>query len=126
MSENKGIISRPDAGGTVSYSEDVIAIISGLAASEITSVAGMSGGLKSGIAELLGRKDLAKGIKATITGEDVTIDINLIVEYGCIISEVALAVQASVKRAVEGMTGLRAVAVNVNVQGVQVVSEDKK
>lgn len=126
MSENKGLISTSDSGGTISYSEDVIAIISGLAASEVKGVAGMSGGLKSGIGELLGRKDLAKGIKANIQNSDVAIDVNIIVHYGTIISEVAQEIQKSVKRAVEGMTGLKVIGVNVNVQGVQVSTEDKK
>jgi uncharacterized alkaline shock family protein YloU len=126
MSENNIIISKPEMGGTISYSEDVIAIISGLAASEIQGVAGMSGGIKSGIAELLGRKDLAKGIKATIQGEETTIEVNIIVKYGSTIHEVALEIQKSVKRAVEGMTGLKVMGVNINVQGVQVSTENKK
>lgn len=126
MSENKEMISRTEVGGSVSYSEDVIAIISGLAATEIDGVAGMSGGIKSGIGELLGRKDLAKGIKATINGEDAVIDANLIVKYGTIISDVALEVQKSIKRAVEGMTGLHITAVNVNIQGVDVKTDDKQ
>lgn len=123
MAEN--MITRPDAGGSISYSEDVIAIISGLAASEIQGVAGMSGDIKSGLGELLGRKDLSKGIKATIANEEVTIDINIIVVYGSIISEVALEIQKSIKRAVEGMTGLKVMGVNVFIQGVQ-VNNDKK
>ncbi len=114
----------PEVGGSISYSEDVIAIISGLAATEVRGVAGMSGNIKSGIGELLGRKDLAKGIKATITGEEVVVEVNLIVQYGSTISAVASEVQKNVKRAVEGMTGLKAVAVNVNILGVQL--EDKK
>ncbi|MBE7091571.1 MAG: Asp23/Gls24 family envelope stress response protein [Clostridiales bacterium] len=126
MSENKGIISTSEAGGTIAYSEDVIAIISGLAASEVKGVAGMSGGLKSGIGELLGRKDLAKGIKANINNNDVVIDVNIIVQYGTIISDIAQEIQKSVKRAVEGMTGLKVVGVNVNIQGVQVLTEEKK
>ncbi len=125
MSENKGIVTRPDAGGSISYSEDVIAIISSLAAAEIKGVAGMSGDFKSGLGELLGRKDLSKGIKANITKEEVVIDINVIVVYGSIINEVALEVQKSVKRAVEGMTGLKVMGVNVNIQGVQ-INNDKK
>lgn len=125
MAEEKNIISKPEVGGTISYSEDVIAIISGLAASEISGIAGMSGGIKSGIAELLGKKDLAKGIKANISGEEVSVDVNLVVNYGVTIFDVVAEVQKSVKRAVEGMTGLRVTAVNVNVQGVQVPKEDK-
>ena len=126
MSENNGMISKSEVGGSVSYSEDVIAIISGLAATEIHGVAGMSGGIKSGIVELLGKKDLSKGIKATIGNDEAVIDIKLVVSYGTIISDVVLEVQKSVKRAVEGMTGLRVPAVNVNVIGVQVAAEDKK
>ena len=126
MSENKGLISKSDMGGSISYSEDVIAIISGLAASEIKGVAGMSGGFKSGIVELLGKKDLAKGIKATIKDDEAVIDINIVMVYGVHINDVALEVQQSVKRAVEGMTGLIVTDVNVNVQGVQVNSTDKK
>ena len=126
MAEEKNMISKPEVGGTISYSEDVIAIISGLAASEISGIAGMSGGIKSGIAELLGKKDLAKGIKANINGEEVSVDVNLVVNYGVTIFDVVAEVQKSVKRAVEGMTGLRVTAVNVNVQGVQVPKEDKE
>lgn len=126
MAEEKNMISKPEVGGTISYSEDVIAIISGLAASEIAGIAGMSGGIKSGIAELLGKKDLAKGIKANINGEEVSVDVNLVVNYGVTIFDVVTEVQKSVKRAVEGMTGLRVTAVNVNVQGVQVPKEDKE
>jgi uncharacterized alkaline shock family protein YloU len=126
MSENNIVISKSEIGGTISYSEDVIAIISGLAASEIQGVAGMSGGIKSGIAELLGRKDLAKGIKATIQNEETVIDVNIVVKYGSIINEVAAEIQKSVKRAVEGMTGLKVMGVNINVQGVQVATENKK
>ena len=126
MSEIKGTVSMPDAGGSISYSEDVIEIISGLAATEVSGVAGMGGNLKSGIGELLGKKDLSKGVKAVIENEDVTIEVNAIFDYGCIISSVAAAVQNSVKRAVEGMTGLKVMAVNVNVVGVQVAPEEKK
>ena len=122
MSENNGLINRTEVDGTISYSEDVIAIISGLAATEIEGVAGMSGGIKSGIAELLGKKDLAKGIRAAIHGDDAVIEINLIATYGAKINQVALDVQKSVKRAVENMTGLTVSAVNVAVQGVHVES----
>lgn len=125
MAENKELITRPEAGGTISYSEDVIAIISSLAASEIQGVAGMSGDFKSGLGELLGRKDLSKGIKAHITNEEVVIDMNIVVVHGSIIPDVALNIQKSVKRAVEGMTGLKVVGVNVFIQGVQINNNKK-
>lgn len=126
MSENNGLINKTELGGSISYSEDVIAIISGLAATEIEGVAGMSGGIKSGIGELLGRKDLAKGIRASIQGDEAVIEVNLIASYGALIHQVAQEVQKNVKRAVENMTGLRVTAVNINVQGVQVTPENNK
>ncbi len=125
MSENKEVISKSEIGGSISYSEDVIAIISGLAATEVEGVVGMSGGLKSGIGELLGRKDLSKGIKATVTGEEAVIEANIIIKYGCVLSDVALAVQKGIKRAVEGMSGLQVTSVNVNVLGVQVDAQEQ-
>ena len=104
--------------GTVKIASDVVATIAGLAAADVKGIAGMSGGVAGGIAELLGRKNLTKGIKVEIIEQSVAIDVFTIVEYGVFIAEVAKEVQASVKNAVETMTGLICSAVNVHVQGV--------
>lgn len=125
MSQNEIMISKNEAGGSISYSETVIATISGLAAGEIKGVVGTSGGIKSGIVELFGKKDLSKGIKATITQDEVEIDVNLVLVYGVALQQVAAEVQANIKRAVEGMTGLIVTAVNINILSVQVVPEAK-
>lgn len=115
-----------DKVGSISYANDVIAIIAGLAATEIKGIAGMSGGITSGFAELLGRKNLTKGVKVELGKEEAAIDLFVIVEYGVAIHEVANKVQENVKKAVETMTGLRVVEVNVNVQGVNVIPEPKE
>lgn len=125
MSQNEIMISKNEAGGSISYSETVIATISGLAAGEIKGVVGTSGGIKSGIVELFGKKDLSKGIKAVITQDEVEIDVNLVLVYGVALQQVAAEVQANIKRAVEGMTGLIVSAVNINILSVQVVPEGK-
>ncbi len=125
MSQNEIMISKNEIGGSISYSENVIATISGLAAGEIKGVVGTSGGIKSGIVELFGKKDLSKGIKATITEDEVQIDVNLVLVYGVTLQEVAAEVQANIKRAVEGMTGLIVSSVNINILSVQVVPEAK-
>ena len=78
------------------------------------------------VANLLKKENLAKGIKASINGNDAVIEVNIIVHYGTIISDIAQEIQKGVKRAVEGMTGLKVTNVNVNVQGVQVLTEEKK
>jgi uncharacterized alkaline shock family protein YloU len=104
--------------GTVKISDDVVSIISGIAATEVKGVIGMSGGIAGGIAELLGRKNQSKGVKVAIGEKEVNIDLHIIVEYGVKIPEVAWEIQDKVKKAVETMTGLNVVEVNIHVQGV--------
>ena len=110
--------------GSVTYASDVIATIAGVAATEVKGIVGMSDGITSGFAELLGKKNLTKGIKVEIGKEEAAIDMNVVVEYGCEMHKVAGSVQENVKKAVETMTGLRVVEVNVNVQGVNVKADD--
>lgn len=124
IKDNDLIIKNGDQ-GTIKISEDVVTIIAGLAASEVAGVAGMSGGLAGGLAEKLGRKNLSKGVKAEVGEKEATIDIFIIVDYGAHIQEVAHQVQTSVKNAVESMTGLKVLQVNVSVQGVSFDSENK-
>lgn len=103
----------------IEISTDVIAVIAGVAVSEVQGVASMAGGFAGGITEVLsGKKNLAKGIKVDKTETTVKIDVNIIVEYGSRIPDVAFEIQNRVKSAVEGMTGLKVEEVNVHVQGV--------
>ncbi|MBQ6842208.1 MAG: Asp23/Gls24 family envelope stress response protein, partial [Firmicutes bacterium] len=85
--------------GSVKISEDVVATIAGLAASSVPGLAGMSGGMVSGLSEVFGRKSNTKGVKVDMTGDQVTVDISIIVEYGNPIVRVATAVQDAVKSA---------------------------
>ncbi|GFN23317.1 Asp23/Gls24 family envelope stress response protein [Thermanaeromonas sp. C210] len=104
--------------GSIRIADEVVAIIAGLAATEVEGVAGMSGGIAGGIAEMLGRKNLSKGVKVEVGEKEAAVDIFVIVEYGVRIPEVAVEIQDKVKRAIESMTGLKVVEVNVHVQGV--------
>ncbi|MGO0122722.1 Asp23/Gls24 family envelope stress response protein [Desulfothermobacter acidiphilus] len=104
--------------GAVRIANEVVGIIAGLAAIEVPGVAGMSGGIVGGIAEMLGRKNLTKGVKVEVGEREAAIDLYVVVNYGVRIADVASQIQANVKRAVEDMTGLAVVEVNVNVQGV--------
>jgi len=112
--------------GKITYANEVIAIIAGLAATEVKGVAGMSGNAASGISEMLGRKNLTKGVKVEVGNEEVAIDLYVIIEFGEIIKDVAAAVQENVKKNVENMTGLRVVEANVYVQGVYIEKEPKE
>ena len=78
----------------------------------------MSGSVAGGIVERLGRKNLSKGVKVEVGEKETAIDLYIIVEYGVRIPEVAWNIQESVKKAVESMTGLTVVEVNVHIQGV--------
>ena len=103
----------------IQISSDVVAVIAGLAVSEVQGVSGMSGGFAGGITEVLsGKKNLAKGIKVEINEDTAKIDVNIIVEYGSRIPDVAFEIQNRVKKSVENMTGLKVEEVNVHVQGV--------
>jgi uncharacterized alkaline shock family protein YloU len=112
--------------GKISFASDVVATIAGLAAVEIPGVAGMSGGIVDGIANLLGRKNLTKGVKVEVGTEEAAVDLFMVINYGVAIHTVAQNVQENVKSAVETMTGLHVVEVNVYVQGVQVEKEPKE
>ncbi len=109
--------------GSIKIANEVVAIIAGLAATEVDGVAGMSGGITGGITEMLGMKNLSKGVKVEVGEKESAIDIFIVVEYGSKISEVATLVQENVKDTVETMTGLKVIEVNVHVQGVNIPKE---
>jgi len=117
--QNEGI-------GAVKITDDVVAIIAGLAAIEVEGVASMSGGFAGGIAEALGMKNLSKGVKVEVTEKEAIINLFIIVEYGVRIPEVAWNIQNNVKKAVESMTGLNVTEVNIHVQGINLTKESKK
>lgn len=111
--------------GTVRIADEVVAIVAGLAATEVAGVAGMSGGIAGGIAEMLGRKNLSKGVKVEVGEKEAAVDIFVIVEFGVRIPDVSLKIQQEVKQAIEGMTGLKVVEVNIHVQGVEFPQAEK-
>ena len=123
--ENIEEINEENSG--IKISNDVVAVIAGVAVSEVRGVASMQGGFAGGITEVLsGKKNLAKGIKVAVGEKDTKIDVNIIVEYGVRIPDVAFEIQNRVKKAVETMTGLNVVEVNVHVQGVSIETDKKQ
>ena len=122
--EVKGKIEEETNNNNIEISSDVVAVIAGMAASEVAGVAEMAGGFAGGISEVLsGKKNMAKGIKVDIQGKEVKIDVNIIVEYGARIPDVAFEIQKRIKKSVESMTGLKVLEVNVHVQGVHAITE---
>lgn len=118
MSENKEYVSRSDELGNIHISEEVLAAIAAAATLEVEGVNALSANLGSDLAELLGKKNLAKGIQIEMEEEKVKVELSILMEYGRTIPEVGKAVQDNVKNAVESMTGLEVAAVNVAVSGI--------
>lgn len=116
---NEEALVEAENNNGIKISDDVVAVIAGVAVSEVPGVYGMAGGFAGGIGEVLsGKKNLSKGIKVEVGEKETKIDVNIIVEYGTRIPDVAYEIQNRVKKAVETMTGLKVVETNVHVQGV--------
>lgn len=112
-----------DTNNTLKIANEAIATYAGIAVNEISGVYGMAGTF-SGITEVIsGKKNYSRGIKVDVDEKDVKIDVNIIVEYGARIPEIAFEIQTKVKKSVETMTGLKVREVNVNVQGVHAITE---
>lgn len=121
--ENNSQIDNNIHQGNVKISDEVVSTITGLAATEIEGVFGMSGGF----ADIFGgKKNLSKGVKVEITDDEATVDLFVIVEYGVKIPDIAWKVQENVKNTVETMTGLRISEVNIHVQGVNIPKKEEK
>lgn len=112
--------------GSVKIADEVVSIIAGLAATEVDGVAGMSGGIAGGISEILGKKNLSKGVKVEVGEKEAAIDLFLITDYGVCIPDVAWSVQENVKKAIESMTGLRVVKVDIHIQGIKFQEKEEK
>ena len=105
---------------SIVISEDVVSVIAGIAVSEVPGVVDTAGGFAGGISKVLsGKKKLSKGIKVEVGEKETKIDVNIIVEYGTRIPDVAFEIQNKVKKSVKEMTGLDVLEVNVHVQGVR-------
>ncbi len=111
----------------VQISNDVIAVIAGMAAGEIDGIAGMSSGIVGGITERLGLKDISKGVKVDLEDEDkINIEINIVIEVGAEIKKVVKELQQKARSNVEKSTGLKVNAIKVQVLGINVPKEKEE
>lgn len=112
--------------GEISISDDVIGIIASLTVIEIEGVYSMSGGFAGGLANVLGRSDLSRGVKIDKDDNEVKVELYLILEYEYSIPDLAWKIQDKVKRTLEAMTGLNIIEVNIHVQGVNFPEGEEK
>ena len=104
--------------GEVQIADEVVAIIAGLAATEVEGVDSMAGNITNELVGKLGMKNLSKGVKVDMTEEHVSADLSLNIRYGYNIPSVSEQVQEKVSTAIENMSGLRVLDVNVKIAGV--------
>ncbi len=105
-------------GGRIIFADDVVATIAALAVADVEGVSAMSGGMVEGITEMLGKKNITKGVKVEVGSEEAAVDISVSIKYGYKIKDVCEKIQLNVKNAIEAMTGLKVVEINVFVQSI--------
>jgi uncharacterized alkaline shock family protein YloU len=109
---------------TITYANEVIAIIAGVAANEVEGIAGMC--TSGGFSDMIGKnRNITKGVRVEIGIEETSVDLFVIIEYGTPIQKAAQDAQDNVRKAIETMTGLHVVRVDVHVQGVSFEKENK-
>ena len=104
--------------GEVQIADEVVAIIAGLAATEVEGVASMAGNITNELVGKLGMKNLSRGVKVAVQENEVTVELSLNMSYGYSIPKTSAKVQEKVKSAIESMTGLSVVEVNIHIAGV--------
>ena len=106
--------------GEVRIADEVVAIIAGLAATEVEGVASMAGNITNELVGKLGMKTLSKGVKLTVVDNTVSVVLSLNLEFGFSVPEVSRRVQEKVKAAIENMTGLEVLEVSIQIEGVNI------
>lgn len=124
MAENRNAIQiKSDDAGAIKVSEEVIAIIAGLAATEVEGVSSMAGNITNEIVSKIGIKNLSKGIMVEVLEDEVKVDVAINIAYGYNIPDVSCKVQEKVRGTIENMTGLKVAVVNVRIATVDMANE---
>lgn len=120
MSDNRKTIDikTDNELGEVRVADEVVAIIAGLAATEVEGVSSMAGNITNEIVSKLGMKNLSKGIFVEVFDDEVKVDVSINIAYGYNIPEVSAKVQEKVKTAIVNMTGLNVAVINVRIASV--------
>ena len=120
VEKNSYEVMLENASGKVQIAEEVVAIIAGLAATEVKGVASMAGNMTRELVAKLGMKHLSKGVAVSILEHTVSVKLSLNLLYGYNIPAIIAAVQDRVKDAIENMTGLQVLEVNIAIAGVNI------
>lgn len=118
MERSSYALENGDNIGSVKIADDVVAMIAGLAATEVEGVAAMAGNITNELMSKVGVKNLKKGVKVEVIDHSVRVDLALMMDYGFNIPSASQKVQEKVKFAIENMTGLEVSEVNIRIAGV--------
>ena len=125
MADNRKTFKiKSDQVGDVRIADEVVAIIAGLATTEVEGVSSMAGNITNEIVSKLGMKNLSKGILVEVMENEVKVDVAINIAYGYSIPEVSAKVQDKVKSAIENMTGLTVSVVNVRIASVDMAGDE--
>ena len=125
MADNRKTFKiKSDQVGDVRVADEVVAIIAGLATTEVEGVSSMAGNITNEIVSKLGMKNLSKGILVEVMENEVKVDVTINIAYGYSISEVSSKLQDKVKTAIENMTGLNVAVVNVRIASVDMAGDN--
>ena len=125
MADNRKTFKiKSDQVGDVRVADEVVAIIAGLATTEVEGVSSMAGNITNEIVSKLGMKNLSKGILVEVMENEVKVDVAINISYGYSIPEVSSKVQDKVKTAIENMTGLNVAVVNIRIASVDMAGDN--
>lgn len=125
MADNRKTFKiKSDQVGDVRIADEVVAIIAGLATTEVEGVSSMAGNITNEIVSKLGMKNLSKGILVEVMENEVKVDVAINIAYGYSIPDVSAKVQDKVKSAIENMTGLTVDVVNVRIASVDMAGDE--
>ncbi len=125
MADNRKTFKiKSDQVGDVRVADEVVAIIAGLATTEVEGVSSMAGNITNEIVSKLGMKNLSKGILVEVMDDEVKVDVAINISYGYSIPDVSAKVQDKVKSAIENMTGLTVAVVNVRIASVDMAGDE--
>ena len=118
MAESKDYIISSTEDGSVNISEDVINIIAWEAMREVDGFGGPAAGIPGDLAELIGRRNASRGVRVTVEGKSVVVDVFITVRFGYSVTKVSRDIQEAIAKSVQDMTGVGVSAVNVSVTGI--------
>ncbi len=122
--DRRAFVIKEDAMGEITVADEVVAIIAGIATTEVEGVSSMAGNITNELVSKLGMKNLSKGVKVEMSGNEVSVMVSINVAFATSVPEVSYKVQQKVKASIENMTGLTVSEVNVKIAGIDVSKDN--